>query len=486
MKTINRRLLVTAGLFVALFGLTSFNPFTQASHLAQLEEGSISLAQSSPTAHDRNGNRNSGVTTNQSDALKAALAAGKMKAPPSKSDKSENKLIADPDAKPHQSSKAEPEGKACPDGKCGAGDSQRNSALLAIAQVLPALDPEQQNAVLSKYSIEEQDFIRAKSKKSELAKSDDDDLEEAICSEGEYTERIKCFEKEKKYLKTKRTSRRNAKRIKKSEERELLNDAISDLIEEITLDSDLSPREMNKLVRKLAKLSSGDRELQEQVRVAQSYQQITRTSEAFSQQLQRSADQIGNMDNQIRQLESNPYTMQQANMLKIQRYQILEGVKSQLSQFQQQYKSVLPASRSGESSLVSSLRDQMSADYQSIISPVAGAITDQRLLTLENLPIAVANSSTVNTMPGQNGSVFGPQTSNVGVPNQTIGQQQGVVYNNMNPNMTSGMDVSRMTPAQQVQMRVGSLNTSANLMNNTVGSNIPGQTMIPQQGVSHF
>lgn len=474
MKAINRRLLVTAGLFVAMCSLTSFNPFSQASRLAAAnQEGSITLAQTSPTAtrvskitrdtDTSSQNRDTNLKTNIAEKFAADKTAPA------------NTVAPKEDAKPIQASKVgaeskKLEGSACADGKCEAGASEKNSSLLAIADVLPKLDPEQQNVILSKYSIEEQDFIRSKSKKSELA--DNDEPEENICSDGEYIERIKCFEKEQKYVKTMKSSKKNGKRIKKSEQLGLLNDAISDFIEEITLDSDLSPREMNRIIKKLSRLSRGDRTLQEQVRIAQSYQSATKNADAFSNQLQRSADQIGNLDMQISQMESNPYTMQQANMLKIQRYQILNGVKSQITQFQKQYKSAIPAARTGESSLVSSLRDQMTENYQAIVSPIAGAIADQSLLTLESLPVASINPT---TMPGQNGSVFGPQSQTF-TPQQQIGQQQGIVYNNSNPNMTN-MDVSHMTPAQQVQMRVGSLNTSANLMNNNGIANnmIPGQ-----------
>ena len=438
-NTTAKRLLAIPGLFVALVGLTSFNPFTEASHLVALQkEESTTLTSTAPSA--RKGERLEVAPSESVTARLEALRAGKTRpatVPPLKQEEpkteEDKKESADLDAKSKTS------GGVCVD-----------------------CDKPEQLIDISKLSTSELQIYLDEKRAQETADGIAD-----ICSEGTVSKRVKCFEDAKKGL------RRN------SEEYGLVLEQIEDFVEEITLDEESKVTEL----RKLLKLVRGDRELSEAVRAAISYKEIQKRNDSFARHLENSADQIANLDSQIAQMSmyeqsGNAQAIYQLNMMKIQRTQMVNNLEREISGFQNYYKSALPRPRANgdEHEIIATLRDNMSADYEAVISPIAGIISNQALISLDAQ--SYASLGTTGVTGGPNSSIFNPGNNAGALPNTAY--QTRPLYSSQDPYMTGNSRIN-MNPIQQIQTFGPGQNgmVSNNFGPNTMpiqGQVIPGQS----------
>lgn len=499
MKSINKKLFATSGLFVALCGLTSFNPFTEATHLASLDkEQSISLSAQLPQGRDAGRSDSAQAQGKNDSALQAKINAGIA---------GKNKTTEADDAKAVQTS----EGTACTDGKCeGKEKISQTESLEAInaklaknCEIKIAEESKVLDAKVAKLSDEEKtkqaNTIASIRQKFEAAKilcaevnsdnkeSKEDltlDDNENICAEGDYKERIKCFGLiNKSYAK-------KSNRASNEDKNRLATD-ISELIAEINGD-DLSAREKSKLLRSIDKVisqrggidSKDKRDLQQDVRIATQQIDARKQDAVFAQRLDMHASGIEQIDRQIYELSSYPGAQFQMNMLQIQRKNMVINMERDIVGYRENIRRSLPRSTDNDSVLVTQIRDQRSNDFQELISPVAGAITDQRITSLD---------TTLSGAPGsaaQNGEVFSSEDGRY----RTLPAGQSS-YDSVNPGeLFAGAPISAlrgMSPAQQIQYRqqngLGGYQQTA--LNSTYGNNysttynnMPNQQSGPRTG----
>ncbi|MES2767814.1 MAG: hypothetical protein V4596_01600 [Bdellovibrionota bacterium] len=469
MKTLsNRKLLAVPGLFVALCALTSFNPFSQANHLSYLnnssqQEESITLAQNLPSSGARNSAQRGVSPSTRVDATlagkmpKAApttqTETAEVKAEREKKEREEAdkkaKIEADK-SRGSQSSVKVGEGEGCIGKDCAVDiSSQKNSQVKALSDIT--------EKIRSKKPLtdEENELLVEKlmaSQNSDVASDEDsEDVEEKFCSEGDYDDRLKCFKKEKKFLFQKKSKAT-------AEARGLFKEDVADLIAEIALDDSLEVKEQTKLLNRIAKFVKDDRDLSADVRIAIQSMQTKRSEESFSRGLEAQVQNIESLDTRIADLQNmqrmygfNAQAQLELDQRSIERKNLVYGMEKQIAGYRESIKRSLPAPKAGESTLITQLRDQRTASYQTLIEPLAPAITDKRLITLD---YTLSGSPTI---AGQNG-VYSP-TNGTGTNTQFNAGQNGNLqqYDSTNPAGTfagvSTSILSGMNPQQQVDYR---------------------------------
>jgi hypothetical protein len=503
MKSFNKKLATTSGLFIALCALTSFNPFSQAKHLAaQEKEESISLAENS---EGRTGTHDSGEGTNndkkrlqakidEMNAIRLRRQAEAQGQPTTTGAGVLHDVVVKPAGAQTATitttsgNEAGTTGNACPDGKCGSSEKTPASAAITdLNDRLKKLNPEEQAAFLKQLKQDHDEAAQ-----DDQASSSDDTPANKCDGAGDstyrdYSARASCFLETEKTLK------------KKSEDYGNLAEEMDAFISEVTLDEDLKDRQVTQILSKLSKSkivrSDRDLGLKNTIRVAMSYKDAQKDKLAFQKNLENSADEISGIDNQLSQMNQynngmNPQMNYQTNMLQIQRKQAVYNLESNVAAFQQKYRMSLPAGSTDDSPLVSTLRENMSADYNDLISPIAPVLSDKRLISLDAHSFSIANiQNGTQGGPGVQGGVYSSQNGPNGIPQ--LGQT-GSTYSGSDPYMANANTamLAQMTPAQQIQQLQNQLRNGG-VANNAVPfgqqTQIPGQyQQIPGPGPQQF
>ncbi len=464
MKTLsNRKLLAVPGLFVALCALTSFNPFSQANHLSYLnnsiqQEESITLAQNLPSSGARNSAQRGVSPSTRVDATlarkipKAATAVQTETAETKEEADKKAKIEAEIEAnktRGSQSSVKVGEEEGCIGKDCAVDiSSQKNSQAKYFSELAAKIEGDTPLTKEEKAAVAERIM---KSQEIALDDESEEDVEENFCSEGDYDDRLKCFKKEKKFLFQKKSKAT-------AEARGLFKEDVADLIAEIALDASLEVKEQTKLLNRIAKFVKDDRDLSADVRIAIQSMQTKRSEESFSRGLEAQVQNIESLDTRIADLQNmqrmygfNAQAQLELDQRSIERKSLVYGMEKQIAGYRESIKRSLPAPKSNESTLITQLRDQRTASYQTLIEPLAPAITDKRLITLD---YTLSGSPTI---AGQNG-VYSP-TNGTGANTQfNAGQNSNLQqYDSTNPAGTfagvSTSILSGMNPQQQVDYR---------------------------------
>lgn len=404
MKSINRKLLASTGLFVAFCALTSFNPFSQANHLSYLnKEGNATFASNvNVPAAGKPAQRDVGAGKPN-----AALAARMTQLQGATPQTLEERAAANGAAKPNTdeanrargSQSSDKEGTVCVDGKCES--SARNSSTEDFEAILAKVEKNE------KLSAAEIAILRdSKGKDESLDIEDEEIADTTLCADGDYMDRIVCLKKMNSAISKKRSKAT-------SEQRGNLKEEIEEFIVEIVTDDSLDTREKTKYLNKVARIVKGDTSLSSDVRLALQSMDVSRQEEIFARRIESRTAEIQAIDNQIRQINASgmaQYSTFQLDTLYTQRKSLIYGLEEEIKGFRDSISVSLPQARVGgtESALVAHLRTQRAASYQSLITPVAGALTDK---TLTSLDTNLGGAPVLAGAP----TVSGPQPFNTGL-----------------------------------------------------------------------
>lgn len=456
MKTFNKQLLSTSGLFVALLGLTSFNPFTQVNHLAAIDiEESITLASGNGRDGVRAGSTSdindegriidpaSAVARNKEEAEAAAARAEDPKH--AQADRPANMTGIVPaiarDGKPAPApTTREAKPSTTAEGgvaECTTDECKKAKELEELLATLPA---------------DKRALVEARINTAAPTEDDKPEPSKDKCSDGDYRDRASCMLDAEDELPTsgnrghgKNRSRRASRLDTKSQDYGNLLEEIEEFILEVATDEDLSVSDVNRIFSKLSrsKIVNSDRSLKADIAYAKKAVAARGQRDMMADRIEMASNYISDLDMQIQDAEQyGTYGNQRLDSLRAQRYGAVLQVQKEIAGFQQGYRMSLPAPKNNESALVSTLRDNMSADYTEMISGIAPALTDQRLATLDRASFSVPPSMNGNNY--QNGVYAQNQTG----PGQPPVGQGRPPYNPHDPNMVSG---NSMNPQQQIQ-----------------------------------
>lgn len=440
MKTLNKRLLVTSGLFVAFCGLTSFNPFTQATHLSALEkEESITLAQSTPPAGRQTGRSNGGDATFVSPTMANQLEQGKAKNPPKPKDQPDN---SKEDPKKLEQTSA---GVPCADGKCESKSKLDDLTAIINDSSLSADEKAAKIAELQKPGRPSSRLDEEESRRSyEFCKGSARDYQKI-------QKKLSCY----------KTTLRNIEKQDDEISDELLG-RLSDEMElfaEDTLQaifkkrSKITNRQAQTLLKNLGKLAdeAGSDSLDATVENAIAALETESKMQSNANYIAQAAQTLPMLEQQTQYACSQglQYSCDSASM---QLYSYRNQVFGEIATAQK----TANTSRNyfndtfGDSSFAQIIDARLNQSYQMMISPLASYIQakDPRLTELE-----ISSASIASYQSQQNN-----QYSQNGLLNRQNGMNN---YNSMNPNGVSGV------PALPQSLRSGNYNVTGQPYGNT-------------------
>ncbi len=447
MKTINKRLLVTSGLFVAFSALTSFNPFNEANHLSALaKEESLTLATS---AVNRGTQR---VDHGQTASVDAEFSRRKAAPAPAPAPQKKEDPKDSEEAKTQETADANKTAATapCADGNCGEVQVSKAAESLSVdiqrAQEQIMTDPSLSNKEKAKRMAEIEEAGRQSSRKS-IERS-------AIFCPGDYSgtredfrERAKCYKDYSDGFKAQR---------KKPQIYEKFVTELSKFIEEIRA-SDLSASQANSVLRKMLRVAKDnrDKELVENIEVAIAAYKVDRETQVFAKNMERQIREfemrqsaINNHGAFLQSMGLNPQQDMQFQNLIVAAKESQYNIEASFARLQHVYRQSLPKASDDESTVISSRRDELTDVYNSLVAdidPDGTLITDTRLTSLDTTVAFAPRTQSGVSMIGQNSiNTFGPNSYN-GNNNFMNGNQYAGSFDTWN--MNRGNNITGGTPA---------------------------------------